>query len=53
MPDMHGGRHEHPGEWAGWVAPADRAWILLIGTDGSTVFDPKRDADGGVIEAAR
>ena len=37
------------GGFEGYVEPESLAWILYFSDDGTTLFWPRRDADGGVI----
>lgn len=61
MPKIKIGRYETTGgtaaappvgaEWAGWIEPEDKIWILFIRQDGRPSFFSKRDKDGGVVGA--
>lgn len=58
MPKIKIGRYETTGgtaaappvgaEWAGWIEPEDKSWILFIRKDGRPSFFSSRDKDGGV-----
>jgi hypothetical protein len=47
------GRYDHESitkEYAGWVEPADKSWIIYTDADGTpTLFFAAREADGAVI----
>src|SRR3989338_4288046 len=34
-------------EWAGWVEPADKSWIIFLAQDGSVQFYGARDKETG------
>lgn len=47
------GRYDHESvtkDFAGWVEPADKSWIIFLDADGKpAVYYAERDAEGGVI----
>lgn len=47
------GRYSHPSvteDYAGWIEPEDRSWIVFLGPDGTpAIYYPVRDATGGVV----
>lgn len=47
------GRYDHESitkEWAGWVEPADKAWIIFLDADGKPArYFADRDSTGAVI----
>lgn len=47
------GRYDHKSitkDYAGYVEPADRSWIIYLDADGKpAVYYPERDSEGGVI----
>lgn len=37
-------------DWAGWIEPANAAWIIYLGPDGRpALYYPQREPDGAVI----
>ena len=53
MPNIKIGRYDHPSvtvDYAGWIEPDDRSWIIFLGADGApAIYYAERDASGGVI----
>jgi hypothetical protein len=53
MPNLTIGRYDHESitkEWAGWIEPADRSWIIYTDADGKpSLYFAAREADGAVI----
>lgn len=47
------GRYEHESitrDYAGYIEPADKAWIIYLDADGKpAVYYPEREASGAVI----
>lgn len=39
-------------QWAHYVEPADKAWILFVGTKGETQLYNRRKPDGAVVDDA-
>ena len=37
-------------DWAGWIEPGDKAWIIYLDADGNpALYYPQRDTTGAVI----
>lgn len=53
MPNITIGRYEHGSitkDYAGWIEPADRSWIIYTDADGKpALYYSQRDLDGGVM----
>ena len=51
MQNIHVSRYEQPKQvgWAGYLEPADRAWIAFIGLDGKPTFFLNRDPATGAV----
>lgn len=53
MSNLTIGRYDHESitvDYAGWIEPNDRSWIIFLGADGKpAVYYDQRDAGGGVI----
>ena len=47
------GRYDHESitkDWAGWIEPANAAWIIYLDTDGRpNLYYPEREPNGAVI----
>jgi hypothetical protein len=53
MPNLTIGRYDHESitkEWAGWIEPADKSWIIYTDTGGKpSLYFAARESDGAVI----
>jgi hypothetical protein len=53
MPGITIGRYDHESitkDWAGWIEPADKSWIIYTNADGKpAAYYPKRKKNGAVI----
>lgn len=53
MPSITIGRYDHESitqNYAGWIEPADRSWIIYTDADGKpAVYYPTREASGAVV----
>lgn len=53
MPAITIGRYDHDSitkDWAGWIEPADKSWIIYTDADGKpALYYPNRAANGAVI----
>lgn len=44
------GRYSTPnGVWAGWIEPANGAWIVFVAEDGHAEFYGERDPETGAV----